>query len=61
MYVCLFSFFIIYQPSRLLNTKAILVEEEQWFYLIDIWKNKGFHAFPKNISPKVNMIVRREF
>ena len=45
----------------LFNAKAILAEEQQEYYLIHSWGNKGVHAFPKGISPKVIIIVWLEF
>ena len=38
----------------LFNVKAILVEEQKWYYLSHSLGNKGVHAFPNGISPKVN-------
>ena len=54
----LVSFF--YQHINLLesfNTKASLVEEQQWYYLTQSWWEKGVHTFLKGISPKVNVIA----
>ena len=31
---------------------VIFVEEQEWFYLIQSWWDKGIHTFPKGISPK---------
>ena len=45
----------------LFNAKAILVEQHQRYYLTDNWRDKRVHAFPKSISPKVNVIARLEF
>ena len=30
----------------LFNPKAILVEEQQWYYLTHSWEDKRVHAFP---------------
>ena len=39
----------------LFNAEAILIEE-QWLYYLTHWLwNKGVHAFPKGISPKVKV------
>ena len=46
---------------RLINTKAILLEEQQWHYITHSWEDKGFHTFPKGICPKVNVIARLEY
>ena len=44
-----------------LNAKAILIEEQQWYYLTHSWEDKGIHTFPKVICPKVNIIGWPEF
>ena len=46
---------------RLFNAKAILLEEQQWYYLTRSWEDKGVHTFPKGICPKVNVIARLEY
>ena len=46
---------------RLFNAKEILLEEQPWYYLTHSWKNKGFHTFPKDIYPKVNVITWLEY
>ena len=46
---------------EIFNAKAILIKEEQWYYLTHSWKDNGVHAFPKVISLKVNVIVWLEF
>ena len=46
---------------RLFNAKAILLEEQYWFYLTHSWEDKGVHTFPKGICPKVNVIARLEY
>ena len=46
---------------RLFKAKAILLEEQQWYYLIHSWEDKGVHTFPKGICPKVNVIARLEY
>ena len=49
-------------PRReLFNTKVILPEEQQYYYLIYSWENNEVHRFPKGISPKENVIVLLEF
>ena len=46
----------------LFDAKAILVEEQQWYYLSYIWvRDKGVHTFSKNINLKVSIIARLEF
>ena len=42
---------------RLFNAKAILLEEQSWYYLTHSWEDKGVHSFPKGICPKVNVIA----
>ena len=49
-----------YQPFRLFNAKAILIEE-QLYYLIHSWEDKGVHTFPKGICLIVNVIARLEY
>ena len=46
---------------RLFNAKFILQEEQLWYYLTHSWEDKGVHAFPKGIFPKVNVIARLEY
>ena len=46
---------------RLFNAKAILVEEQQWYYLNYSWKDKVVHTFPKGICLKLNIIALLEF
>ena len=46
---------------RLFNAKAILLEEQYWYYLTHSWEDKGAHTFPKGICPKVNVIARLEY
>ena len=53
--------FFCYQHSWLFNVKAILVEERQWPCLTHNWRDKGDHAFPKGISPEVNVMALQEF
>ena len=50
-----------YQPFRLFNAKAILLEEQLWYYLTHSWEDKGVHTFLKGICPKVNVIARLEY
>ena len=37
---------MVYQPFRLFNAKAILLEEQLWYYLTHSWEDKGVHTFP---------------
>ena len=46
---------------RLFNAKAILLEEQWWYYLTHSWEDKGVHTFPKGICPKMNVIARLEY
>ena len=46
---------------KLFNAKAILLEEQSWWYLTNTRLNKGVNAFPQGICPKVNVRVRLEF
>ena len=46
---------------RLFNAKAILLEEQWWYYLTHSWEDKGVHTFPKSICPKVNVIAWLEY
>ena len=50
-----------YQSSWLFNAKAILLEEQEWYYLTHIWEYRGFHAFPKDICLKVNVLAQLKF
>ena len=43
------------------NAKAILLEEQLWYYLTHSWEDKGVHTFPKSICPKVNLIARLKY
>ena len=45
----------------LFNAKAILLEEQQWYYLTHSWEDKRVHTFPKGICPKVIVIARLEY
>ena len=40
------------------NAKAILQEEQLWYYLTYSLEDKGVHTFPKGICPKVNVIAQ---
>ena len=42
-------------------TKAILLEEQLWYYLTHSWEDKEVHTFPKGICPKGNVIARLEY
>ena len=46
---------------RLFNAKAIILEEQQWYYLTHSWEDKRVHTFSKGICPKVNVIARLEY
>ena len=46
---------------RLFNAKAILLEEQQWYYSTHSWEDKGVRTFPQGICPKVNLIAQLEF
>ena len=43
------------------NAKAILLEEQSWYYLTHSWVVNGVHTFPKDICLKVNEIARLEY
>ncbi len=43
------------------NAKAIVLEEQLWYYLTHSLEDKGVHTFPKGICPKVNIIARLEY
>ena len=45
----------------LFTAKAILVEEQQLYYLKHRWKNNEVHAFPNGFCPKVSVIAWLEF
>ena len=45
----------------LFDTKTILVEEQQLYYLNYSWEDKGVRTFLKCISPRVNVIEWLEF
>ena len=51
----------IVQFSLFVDAKAILEERPLWCYLIHSQGNKGAHALPRGINPKVNAIARLEF
>ena len=59
----LFGFFASWHTNLrwLFNAKAILLEEQLWCYLTHCWENRGVHAFPNGICPKVNVIARLVF
>ena len=44
----------------LFNAKAILQEEQYWYYLTHSWEDKEVHTFLKDICLKVNVIARLE-
>ena len=46
---------------RLFNTKAVLLEEQKWYYLTHSWEDNEVHTFPKGICPKVNVIAWLEY
>ena len=61
-YFGLVSLFLWHINLRgLFNAKAILLEEQWWYYLTHSWEDKGVHTFPKGICPKVNVIARPDF
>ena len=45
----------------LFNAKAILLEEQKWYYLTHSCEDKGVNTLPKGICPKVNVIARLEY
>ncbi len=45
----------------LFNAKAILLEEQERYYLTHSWVDKWVHTFPKGICSKVNVIARLEY
>ena len=45
----------------LFNAKDNLTEKLQWYYLIHSWRDREVHAFPKDVSPKMNEIEPLEF
>ena len=59
--LCYFSVSLFNGISTLFNAKAIILEEEEWYYLTHSWEDKGVHTFPKGICSKVNVIARLEF
>ena len=50
-----------YNLHGLFNAKAILVEEQQWYYVTQSYGNLRIHTFPKGVSLKVNVIAWLEF
>ena len=58
-----FGFFVKWHTNLcgLFNDKAILVEEQSWYYSTNSWWDKRIHTFPKGIGPKMNVIARLEF
>ena len=53
---------MVYQPFFwFFNAKAMLVKEEQWYYLTHSWRDKGIPIFLKGIRPNVNVITQLEF
>ena len=44
----------------LFSAKAILLEEQKWYYLTHSWGMES-HTFPKGICPKVNVIAWLEY
>ena len=47
--------------SELFNVKTMFVEWHRWNYWTHSGGNKGVHAFPKSINPKVNVIAKLKF
>ena len=41
--------------------KAIMVEEQYWFYLIHSQEIRRVHTFPKDFGPQMNVVVREKF
>ena len=52
---------LMYNLLGLSNTKSILLEERWWYYLTHSREDRLFHAFPKVICSKVNVIALLEF
>ena len=46
---------------KLFHAKAILLEEQYWYYLTHSLEDKGVHTFPQDISLNVNVIAWLEF
>ena len=65
VFFCLSFFFFFclmsYLPSWNIQAKVIRLEEQSWYYLTYSWRNRGVHAFPKSIGPKVSEIAWLEF
>ena len=57
--VCLFNGLSTF--FRLFSAKAILLDEQLWYYLTHSWENNGVSTFPKGICPKVNVIAWLEY
>ena len=55
------SFFVKWHVNLrgLFNSKAILLKEQMWYYLIHRWEGKVVHTFPN--GPIVNIVAWREF
>ena len=47
--------------ASLFNAKAILLEEQYWYYLIHSLEDKRVYIFRKGICPKMNVIAWLEF
>ena len=58
---CCFFFLWHVNFRWLLNAKVICGEEQQWYYLIHIWEDKGVHAILMAINLKMNGIGWVEF
>ena len=56
-------FFVLWHTNLLglFNAKTILLEEKQWHYSTNSWKDKGVRTFPKGICPKVNVTVQSAY
>ena len=52
---------ICHKTQQTKPTKAILVEEQQWYYLTHNKGDKLVHTFLKCIITKVNIITQQEF
>ena len=57
----LVQFLYLMAHLPLFNAKALLLEEQQWYYLTHSWEDKGVQTFPKSICPKLNVIARLEY
>ena len=59
-FLLFFLYFFFYwhvSLPELSNAKAIFMEEQQWYYLTNSWRDKGVRTFSEGIGPKVNVIA----